>query len=167
VKSNKSDRRNPVKSWQSDKVGVVRTNGEYRLVACKTILANEDIFQIKGEYAEHPSRYSIQIGKRLHIDLVSGINAEDALDHYYWRYMNHSCSPSAYISDCMVIALRKIYPWEEITFNYNTMEYDLAEPFECRCKCESCIGKIQGFKYLSIEERNRLKPFIAPYLDSE
>jgi hypothetical protein len=149
---------------QSEKVGVVRANGQYCLVACKTILRDESIFQIIGEYTTRPSRYSVQVGKQLHVDVAAGIDSEVILDNFFWRFMNHGCEPTAYIRECAVIALRDIAPWEEITFNYNTVEYDLAEPFVCCCNSPSCMGRIRGYKYLGLEERRRLLPFTAPHL---
>jgi hypothetical protein len=149
---------------RSDNIGIVRVNQEYSLVACKTIDAGDIIFEIRGEYAERPSKYSVQIDHNIHVDVVDTMTTEDMLDRYYWRFMNHHCEPTAYICDRQVIALRDISVWEEITFNYNTVEYDLSEPFFCCCNSPACIGKVRGYKYLTKEEKSRLRPYTAPYL---
>ncbi len=144
-------------------VGVVRASGEYRLVAIRPITAVERLFAIEGELANRPSRYSVQIGVNLHIDLGSGHSAEEILDRYFWRFMNHSCDPNALIRGREVIAWRDIEPWEAVTFNYNTTEWDMAEPFTCRCGSPDCLGTIRGFKHLTPTQRKRLG-VVAPHL---
>ena len=50
-----------------------------------------------------------------------------------------------------------------MTFNYNTTEWEMAEPFSCGCGSENCLGTIQGLKHLTISQRERLG-FVAPHL---
>lgn len=156
--------RDLIQCCNTKKVGVVRTDGQYYLVAFTTIGAGDTIFKIKGQYTKRPSRYSVQVGQKLHIDVVPGMSSEDILDNFFWRFMNHSCEPNVIIRECDVIAIRRISLWEEIRFNYNTVEYDMAEPFECCCDTPSCLGTIKGYKYLSDEERHRLRPHTAQHL---
>jgi len=47
-----------------------------------------------------------------------------------------------------------------------TTEYDMAEPFACHCGSPRCFGTIRGFKHLTEDERERLRPFLAPHLAS-
>ncbi len=145
-------------------VGVVRATLEYRLVAIRPLVAGGRLFRIEGELSSRPSRYSVQIGENQHIDLGIGHSFEEILDRYYWRFMNHSCEPNAVIRGREVLARRDIEVWEDITFNYNTTEYDMAEPFECRCGSPICLGRIQGFRHLSEADRQRLEPVLAPHL---
>lgn len=153
-----------VHACRSDWVGVVRAARAYRLVAVTRIAAGHRLFRIEGATTHRPSRYSVQIGETLHIDLGSGHSTEEMLDRYFWRFMNHGCDPNTVIRRRNVIALRDIAPWEEITFNYNTTEYDMAEPFACRCGHAACPGEIRGYRYLTATERERLRPFAAPHL---
>ena len=55
---------------------------------------------------------------------------------------------------------------EEITFNYLTSEWDMAEAFECRCGAERCLGNIRGFKHLTPAEQAGLEPLLTPFLRS-
>jgi len=144
-------------------VGVVRTAGEYRLVATRPILAGERLFRIEGELTHQPSRYSVQIGYNLHIDLRSGHTVEEIFDRYFWRFMNHSCEANALIREGDVVAERDIRPWEAVTFNYNTTEWEMAEPFICGCGSKRCLGRIQGYKFLTPAQRVQLNP-VAPHL---
>nr|WP_309689589.1 SET domain-containing protein-lysine N-methyltransferase [Armatimonas sp.] len=147
------------------RVGVLRLHGQFQLVATEPapIAAGELLFRIEGEQTSHPTRYSLQIEERVHIDL--GEQApETLLDRYYWRFMNHHCEPSACIRGRDVYAARVIQPWEEITFNYNTTEYEMAEAFTCQCESAHCRGDVQGFKQLTTPEREVLRPWLAPHL---
>lgn len=148
---------------RAEHLGVVRTAREYRLVAIQPIAIGEVLFRIQGEVTDRPTRYSVQIGENQHIDLGSNHSAEEILDRYFWRFMNHSCEPNAIICDREVIALREILPWEAVTFNYNTNEWEMAEPFDCMCGTSRCMGKIQGLRHLTPEQREQLGR-VAPHL---
>ncbi len=86
------------------------------------------------------------------------------MDRFYWRFTNHSCEPNSLLRGGEFFALRPIKPWQEITFNYNTTEYELAEPFDCRCGSDRCAGRIRGFRFLSRLEQDRLRPWLADHL---
>jgi hypothetical protein len=75
------------------------------------------------------------------------------------RYINHSCSPSCYISGKLdVITLRKVLRGEELTIMYNevTIEqymskgsvlplWDDRRSFDCRCGVPRCLGRIDRY----------------------
>ena len=44
-----------------------------------------------------------------------------------------------------VVAILPIRIGEQIVYNYNTTEYEMAEPFACRCGSAQCGGEIRGF----------------------
>jgi hypothetical protein len=154
----------PIHGCHPDCVGVVRAHGAYRLIAVRPIPAGARLFRIEGETTHRPTRYSVQIGAGLHIDLGRGHSHEEILDRYYWRFMNHSCEPNTRIDAREVIATHDIAPWTDITFNYNTTEDDMAEPFDCHCGSRNCLGSIRGARHLSDEELERLRPLLAPHL---
>ena len=137
---------------------MIRARGEYRLVATVPIGAHRRLFRIDGDKTPHPTRHSLQIGKDLHLSLNAGRSTDEILDRFYWRFMNHHCDPNTMIRRQSVIALRPIAPWEDVTFNYNTTEFDMAEPFECRCGSPHCAGTIRGARHMRPEERARLRP---------
>ena len=153
-----------VRGCRSEFVGVARANGAYRLVAVRQIAAGTSLFRIEGEKTHRPTRYSLQIGENLHIELGSGHSDEEIFDRYYWRFTNHSCEPNTFIRSQEVIASHEIEPWADVTFNYNTTEYDMAEPFDCHCGTPGCLGKIKGFRHLTSDQRERLQPLLASHL---
>jgi hypothetical protein len=145
----------------------VYSSGEFRIVALAPLAVDEWILSLDGELLRRPTRYSVQIDRDLHIDVPpADQRLEEILECYPWRFLNHSCSPSARVHGCDVVAIRPIAQWDEITFNYNTTEYELTCPFRCRCPdCEHGEGReIGGFRRLDRVERERLRPWLAGHL---
>lgn len=153
-----------VRGCRSDFLGLARANGTFRLVSTKRIVSGTTLFKIEGERTLRPTRYSVQIGDGLHVDLDCAHDEAEVFDRFFWRFMNHSCNPNARFCSEEVIAARDIEPFEDVTFDYNTTEYEMAEPFDCHCGSPSCLGRIQGFKHLTAEQRRQLHPRLAPYL---
>lgn len=84
-------------------------------------------------------------------------------------FINHSYSPNMRldVAKKRYVAIRNIEKNEEITFNYNTTEWDMkkyGDDFECHCGCRNCVGRVKGLKYLTRAEQQRLKPFLLPFL---
>jgi len=129
------------------------------LVARRRIGAAETVLAIGGERVSTPSRYSLQIGRESHLWSAT-MQADD--------YMDHSCEPNCRIEvrgdEVLVTALRTVHAGEKLTFNYLTTEWDLAEPFVCRCGSPGCFGRIAGFRHLSPADQARLEPLVIPYL---
>jgi hypothetical protein len=67
--------------------------------------------------------------------------------------MNHSCDPSVRLDTTrmLVVAERDIAPGEELTYFYPSTEWDMAEPFECRCGNRSCLGTVRGAGHVQDE----------------
>lgn len=148
----------------STRAAVVRSSREYSLVVAEPVDAGAHLFAIDGELTDHPSRYSVQVGHALHVDLPESYGLELVLDRFFWRFMNHSCEPTAAVRGREVFSLRPLQAWQEITFHYNTTEYELAEPFDCRCGSSRCEGRIRGFRFLSRPDRERLRPWLSAHL---
>ncbi|MGH9932330.1 MAG: SET domain-containing protein-lysine N-methyltransferase [Pyrinomonadaceae bacterium] len=145
------------------KVRVRRVNGAYALITDRAITADEVVFALEGEITEHPSKYSVQIGKHKHLEPLSHDPSDvKSLIHFF----NHGCDPSTRINfeDLTVRALRDLEPGEEVTFNYNATEYEMANPFNCHCNSKNCLGYISGFKHLTMNRQMELISQLAPYL---
>lgn len=152
-----------VRERKADRVGVALEAGEYRLVATRPIAAGERLFRMEGEITAQPSRYSVQVGESLHIAPGVSPTTEKRLDRYFWRFMNHSCDPNTVVREREVFAWRDIHPGEAVTFDYNTTEWEMAEPFICHCGNVGCLKEIRGFKHLTAALRERLL-VVAPHL---
>ena len=93
-----------------------RVNGD-GLFTTSTYKKGDIIYALTGTIKDIPDKYTIEIGPNKHITDTYGI------------YMNHSFTPSVSIKEKNVIALIDIYPGDEICFNYNDSETDMACPF--------------------------------------
>ena len=103
-------------------------------------LAGSDLFKgnvvlkIDGKETSLRDKYTIQVSPNLHI-----IPNDDS-----GKYINHSCFPNLMVNERrQFVALMDIKKGEEITFDYNSTEDELAEQFYCNCGHENCRGKIQ------------------------
>jgi hypothetical protein len=81
-------------------------------------------------------------------------------------FMNHSCDPTTISrqteeqrsqNQYQTVALKDIYPGDEITCDYNLFEYDChGKVIEvCLCGSVHCIGRVAGFRFLSKDEQKR------------
>lgn len=139
-------------------------NGEYRLHAAKRLAPDRVLFRIDGQLTDRPTKYSIQVAFGGHIEVPPGTPRDRQLESFPWQFLKHSCEPNLKIWGRNVISLREIDATEELTFNFNTTEYDLAEPFLCQCGAAQCVGVTGGFRYLAISEQERLAPLLTDYL---
>ncbi|HYW18819.1 MAG TPA: SET domain-containing methyltransferase [Nodularia sp. (in: cyanobacteria)] len=102
--------------------------------------------------------YSFQIDFDLHINLD-----EPAV------VINHSCSPNTGVRNNQFggydfVALEDIAAGEEITWDYETTEYESIAVLRCLCGSLSCRGQTLGFKFREQMLRDTYKEYIAGYL---
>lgn len=88
------------------------------LYATQEYKEGEIIKKLEGQLVLKPTRESIYIGNGMHVIDEHG------------KYMNHSFEPNVRIELNNVIAIRDIQKYEEITFNYNETEINMAFPFD-------------------------------------
>ena len=136
----------------------VRDNDGYKgIFATKDIPEDSVIFYLKGTITAQPTRYTIQMGPREHLNFAAIRRPNDDLN-YCWQYLNHHCEPNGYMNTAEFTfrALRDIAAGEEITFNYLTTESEMAVPFNCICGSENCFDFIRGRNFLSPAQEKRL-----------
>ncbi len=146
------------------KLGVLQHNNQFHLVATAPIDAGEALLRVEGELTHTPTRYSLQVDAARHIDVPVGTSLREQLEHYRWSFLNHACEPNAAFRGLTLVAMRAIRQGEDITFHYATTEYEMAEPFHCRCGSPLCLGEIRGFRHLPPAAVERLRPWCAPHL---
>lgn len=83
-------------------------------------------------------------------------------------YVNHSCDPNAGIRDgSSLVAVRPIWPGEQICFDYSTTMLDRLWSMACRCRSPDCRGTVLDFDLLPTHVAHRylalgiVQPFIA------
>ena len=147
----------------ADRCGVMFRDGSYHVVARTPIPALARIVSLNGLFVTAPNRFTVQVQEHLHVAPPLDLARDQRPDMYKWRYLNHSCDPNAFIDGLELIARRPIAPWEEITFDYETTEYELDEPFTCQCG--RCDGRmVRGFAHLSAADRAARATYLAPHL---
>ena len=84
---------------------------------------------------------------------------------------NHSCEPNcgviirAGMKQLEVRALKPIAIAEELTFDYDTFEYEVDHlKGQCLCGAAKCRGRVAGYKHLAADVKARYGEFIADYL---
>jgi len=107
------------------------------VVVKEKIYEGDIVFMFEGKIISEPTRTSIQIDVSKHIDGQHEIDSDDK--SLSWKFINHSCEPNGYIDtdNHTYVALRDIKVGEELTFDFHTTEFDIANPFECDCKSET------------------------------
>jgi hypothetical protein len=107
---------------------------------------------------ETPNQKTIQIGDKKHIHLDPDI----------LQYTNHHCDPNVFYNSktMQVETIKDIEIDDEITFFYPSTEWDMSDPFECKCGSEKCIHIIKGAKDLdkTILSQYRVSEFIKSLL---
>ncbi len=112
---------------------IINENDKGRgLYAKRNFSAGSIVLILKGNYFPHPTKTSIQIGDK-HLESWEG------------GHVNHACDPNTIVvtkrkniqlqpveTHCLE-ALTDIKIGEEITFDYETTERRMAEPFMCNC----------------------------------
>ena len=134
----------------------MRSDNQKGLFAQANIVEDEVLLTFDGPVLNHPTRFSIQLDDDKHIEGTSDSNA----------FLNHSCDANAYVdwkAPCLR-AKKGIRKGEEIAYNYLTTDYELREPFTCKCGSPQCMGEIKGFKHLAREEQRKLEPWLPAFL---
>ena len=145
-------------------VQIIQTPHGFSLIATRGFASGEHVLDLTGITKSTKDRYSIQISLDEHLHPFD--ENQDSLDTCKtpWMYTNHSCNPNVVIRGLSYIAIREIQPDDAITFDYETTELEMAEPFTCACEAETCRGLIRGFRHLTGLQRNALVEQTASYL---
>lgn len=99
-------------------------------------------------------------------DLFFGIEFREDLGT--GERINHSCNPNCgFTSEMKLVAIRDIYPGEDVTMDYATCTSLESYMLECKCGEANCRGVVTGndWKLLSIQER--LGEYYQPYLKAK
>tara|TARA_R110002072_G_scaffold25443_6_gene85076 strand:+ start:5138 stop:5668 length:531 start_codon:yes stop_codon:yes gene_type:complete len=142
-------------------------HGQLCAIAARSYEVGDEIVHLSGALVEKPTRFSVQVGPNEHVDPPSGAALEELIGEHTWRYMNHSCQPNAAFRGRTLIAVRAIAVGDEVSFHYAATEYEMAEPFTCHCGASTCVGTLQGYRYLSKLQRQRIAPFAQPHVLAE
>ena len=145
--------------WASPSLEI-RTDGAGGLgvFAQASVEPGEVLVGLAHRFVTERDRHTIQLGDDLHQAFTNEMD----------DYVNHSCDPNAVLDfeRLELVAVRPIAAGEEVSTNYLTFEWEMVEPFACRCGASRCLGEIRGFAHLDPDEQDELLPSASPYLCS-
>lgn len=143
------------------RVAVTTRVGQHAVIANADIECGDTVLVITGREVAAPTRYTLQIGRQLHIEAQPDGDGPDG--YPVWRFLNHGCVPNVALRGRAFVALAPIRAGEEVTFDYDTTEWDMASPFRCHCGNVRCRGEVRGFRHLTAAARAALQ-HVAPHL---
>ena len=141
-------------------IEVLDDAGHRSLCARRVFTKGESILEVRGDVIKQASRYSIQVSSDLHIEPSVLPDNIEFFDDYLWPFLNHGFEPNAMMQGRQLIAIRDIAAGDEITFDYNTNEWDMATPFDCM----KTGRQVRGYKHLNAEERAQIRDFTSPFI---
>ena len=96
----------------------------------RDIRSGERIFRLSGQVVAQPSKYTIQRWESEHV----------SPDGALWASVNHACIPNCTIDfeTWELVSCSPIRVGEEVTFNYNSTEWEISSPFNCACGSPNC-----------------------------
>lgn len=122
--------------------------------------AGSVLTKITGTTPAKKAYTSVQVGPDSHIELNSDL-----------VYCDHSCDPSVVFDmskmEVRVVDDRDLKAGDPLTFFYPSSEWDMGQPFDCRCGAGSkCNGRISGAKDMDpkVLEKYWLNPHIREML---
>ena len=79
--------------------------------------------------------------------------------------VNHSCNPNGGMKySVQVVAMRRIEPGEELSFDYAMTDGSDYDEFECQCGASNCRGKVTGNDWQLPDLQRRYAGYFSPYL---
>lgn len=143
---------------------VTRPDAAYRLISdhqFAVVRQNIEDDQ-KGFFAQLPYRPGEKIAsfsssavlkEPSYLTVQVGIDQHILLQPEHLQYINHSCDPNVFFDtfSMEIIALKDINVGDELNFFYPSTEWDMAQPFACRCGTSRCLGEIKGAAHISLE----------------
>ena len=88
-----------------------------------------------------------------YLTVQTGLLEHITLKPDFLQFVNHSCDPNVFFNTTTMefTSLKKIHVGDELCFFYPSTEWDMAQPFLCKCNSSGCLKEIKGAAYLSLE----------------
>ena len=143
----------------------IEAKGGRTLVAREAISPGEVVVVFGGEVVPAAALDSLSAAQRLltlqvEEDLYLVSSRDGAAD-----WVNHSCDPNCGLSgQIALVALRRIEPGDEITFDYAMSDGTPYDQFPCGCGAPTCRRAVSGDDWSRPELWERYRGHFSPYL---
>lgn len=150
--------------FRGTRVALYRLNNHLGALTVRALTAGEVVFRLRGRVQSVPTRYSIQVGAKEHLEPVDPVLGDSRDEDSLWQFLNHGCRPNLRFQSGALVASEAVVAGAELRFNYNTTELEMHEPFRCGCSAPGCQGWIRGYRHLSAAARRELNGWLAQHL---
>jgi hypothetical protein len=155
-------------SYHSPKVEGHRIEGKggRTLVARQAVEPGEVVVVFGGEVVHASKLGQLSPAERLltlqvEEDLYLVSAADGAAD-----WVNHSCDPNCGLrGQIALVAMRRLEPGEEISFDYAMSDGTPYDQFPCSCGAATCRGAVTGEDWKRPELWERYRGYFSPYLE--
>lgn len=114
--------------------GIVRidtsTIDDQGVISQTFFVENERIGSLSKKYVAEQGKHTLEVDNKHYLIMEP------------WSYLNHSCKPNAQVkiesNKLAIVAIKEIFPEDEITFDYCKYEKKVSKKFIC--KCPHCIN---------------------------
>lgn len=142
--------------WQDE------VTGQHSTFSRVNLSAGDIVFDFGASaIVQTPSYLTVQLNTTEHIYLQPS----------FLQYINHGCAPNVFFdtTSFKVVALLDIKQGDELCYFYPSTEWKMAQPFQCVCGADNCLGYIGGASYLSkdIASNYRFSDFISGELKNK
>jgi transcriptional regulator with XRE-family HTH domain len=145
-------------------VKALKSDGHRSVITTERVPAGAMILELAGVESPNASRDSVQVGLDAHLHPFEGRTHLSGEGEPVWPLLNHSCAPNACLRGRSLIALQDVSAGAEVTFDYNTTEWDMANPFPCWCGQATCVGLVRGYRWLDEDARRLRREAAAAHL---
>ncbi|MCJ1463013.1 hypothetical protein MMC07_001617 [Pseudocyphellaria aurata] len=87
---------------------------------------------------------------------VQASATQSVLVHSDLLYLNHSCDPTLELDmsrfEVRVSRSKALRKGDRLTFFYPSTEFQMAQPFDCRCDAAQCKGRIAGANLMASDD---------------
>jgi hypothetical protein len=125
------------------------------------IISEEDYTRFLKNNKKYFRNYPIKITESFYI-----INSKNELNKA--DYFNHSCDPNCGIKgQILMVAMRDIFPGEELTYDYSMTDGDQDDYLECKCGQKNCRKIIKGTDWKNFYLQKKYKGFFAFHIQEK
>lgn len=161
------------KTWADSKLKVKDSRISGKGIFAKAPIKEGELLMVFGGLVVNrkdldESKYRLQTAFPIELDTFIVLPSSDTSDTVD-EYLNHSCDPSAWLTDEVTVVARRDIPAEnEITLDVATWDMDTEWLYSddgiCHCGQPMCRKKLSPHDYLNPELQEKYAGHFAPFI---